>query len=116
MAHLNELNQQSFDVTINGADTPILVDFYAPWCGPCNALAPTLEEVAEETKGRLHVVKVNIDDSPELASRFGIKSIPSLIVFTAGEAAAQIRGLVSKGELMAQLAPVLDAQASAAAN
>lgn len=115
MAKLNELNQQSFDVTINGADVPVLVDFYAPWCGPCNALSPTLEEVAEEQEGRLNVVKVNIDDNPELASRFGIQSIPSLIVFSAGEAAAQIRGLVSKGELMAQLVPVLEAQSTASA-
>jgi thioredoxin 1 len=108
MANLNELNEQSFDVTINGADTPMLVDFHAPWCGPCVALSPTLESVANDYAGRLQVAKVNIDDNPELAARFGIQSIPSLTVFDSGEPIARIEGLVSKGELVAQIEPVLD--------
>ena len=109
MAQLQELNQKNFDTAIQESAVPILVDFYAPWCAPCNALAPTLDAVALEQTGRLNVVKVNIDDSPELASRFGIQSIPSLIAFEGGEIAVEIRGLVSKGELLSQLAPVLNA-------
>ena len=110
MAQLQELNQKNFDTAIQESEVPILVDFYAPWCAPCNALAPTLDAVALEQAGRLNVVKVNIDDSPELASRFGIQSIPSLIAFEGGEIAAEIRGLVSKGELLSQLAPVLNVE------
>ena len=107
MAKIYELNQQTFDVTVNGSDIPVLVDFYAPWCGPCNALAPTLETVAFEREGRLTVAKVNIDENPDLAVRFGIQSIPSLVVFEGGDAVAQIQGLVSKAELLEQLDPVL---------
>ena len=114
MARLNHLDNSSFELTIKNADTPVLVDFYADWCGPCKALAPTLEAVAEEHAGNLAVVKVDIDDNPELATRFNIQSIPTLIVFNGGEAKKTLKGLLPKAALLDELAPFL-AKAEAAA-
>ena len=115
MATIKELNTQTFDIAINKAAQPILVDFYAPWCGPCNAFAPTLREVGIENADDLTVVKVNIDDSPELATKYGIQSIPTLLLFQGGAPVAQIQGLVSKEELVKQLQPFL-AHAQCATN
>ena len=81
---------------------PVLVDFYASWCGPCKRLAPTLEEVAAESRGA-RVVKVNVDDSPELAERYDIHSMPSLLVFKNGRVMAREKGVVSKSRLKAML-------------
>jgi thioredoxin 1 len=113
MATLKQLDGRSFDLAVNNSDVPVLVDFYADWCGPCKALAPTLETLAGETEGALSIVKVDIDDNPDLASRFGIQSIPTLVVFKDGEAVGQIAGLVPKEELKRQLNVVLDDQAVA---
>ena len=109
MATLKHLDTQSFDLAIKNAETPVLVDFYADWCGPCKALAPVLESVAETSPDSLSVVKVDIDDNPELAVRFGIQKIPTLVLFSGGEVQDQITGLLSKGDLLARLDPFIAA-------
>lgn len=113
MATLKHLTNKDFDLNIQNAGTPVLVDFYADWCGPCKALAPTLEAVAEEQAGNLAVVKVDIDDSPELATRFNIQSIPTLIVFDGGEAKKTLKGLLPKRALLDEITPFLSKSAIA---
>ena len=108
MATLKHLTNKDFDLTIKNAGTPVLVDFYADWCGPCKALAPTLESVAEEQADNLAVMKVDIDENPELATRFNIQSIPTLIVFDGGEAKKTLKGLLPKRALLDELAPFLE--------
>jgi thioredoxin 1 len=98
------LNQVNFDETVNNSTTPVLVDFWAEWCGPCKMLAPVLEQVATEQDGRAIVAKVNIDESPELAQRFGITAIPTLIVFKGGQPGRPLRGVQSKSAIVASLA------------
>ena len=95
-------DKTNFDRQVLRSDVPVLVDFYASWCGPCKRLAPTLEEVAAESPGA-RVVKVNVDDSPELAERYDIHSMPSLLVFKNGRVMARQKGVVSKSRLMAML-------------
>jgi len=92
----------SFGQKVLKSPVPVLVDFYADWCGPCQRLAPTLDAVAKETPGA-RVVKVNVDHSPELAMRYGVSAIPSLRVFHEGEVVAEHVGLASKGQLQALL-------------
>ncbi len=113
MATLKHLDTPTFDIAINAAKTPVLVDFFADWCGPCRALAPTLEALAEDAAGDLEVVKVDIDDNPELATRFGVQKIPTLVLFDGGEAQTQITGVVSRGELEKQIAPFITAHRAA---
>jgi thioredoxin 1 len=109
MATLKHLDTQSFDIEINNAETPVLVDFYADWCGPCKALAPVLESVAEASPDSLSVVKVDIDDSPELAVRYGIQKIPTLVLFSGGEVQARITGLLSRADLLGRIEPFIGA-------
>ncbi len=97
------VSTSTFDQHVLGSEVPVLVDFYADWCGPCKALAPTLEQVAAENP-QARVVKVNIDDSPELAARYGVKSVPRLLVFKDGQIAARKNGVASKAALNALLA------------
>lgn len=91
----------SFDADVLGKDDVVLVDFWAPWCGPCRAIAPALEELAKEYEGRAKVVKVDIDANPESAARFGIRSIPTLFVFKNGERVENVVGGRSKSDLAA---------------
>ena len=78
---------------------PVLVDFWAPWCGPCKMLAPTLEEISEENSGKIKIVKINVDDNQKMAAKFGIKSIPTMIIFNKGELKNQIVGSLPKQEI-----------------
>ncbi len=94
----------NFDQTVGGAGTTVLVDFWAEWCGPCKMIAPMLNELAAEQDGRTVIGKVNIDESPDLARRFGITAIPTLIVFKNGQPTATLRGVQSKTAVLKALA------------
>lgn len=85
MSNLQEVNTDNFDTEVLKSDKPVMVDFYADWCGPCKALAPVMEQIAEETKDRYKVVKLNVDSSPEIAAKYNVKGIPCLIVFRDGK-------------------------------
>jgi len=101
------LTADTFKTTIASAATPVLVDFWAPWCGPCKAIAPILEELAEEFAGQLQIAKVNIDDNDTIATEYGIRAIPTMLLFKNGKLAEQVVGMLPKaalkGKLQAQL-------------
>ena len=100
----------TFDVEVLKSDKPVLVDFWAPWCGPCRQIAPALDELAGEYEGRAKIVKVNVDENPEIASRFNVQAIPTLLVFVKGQVVEQTRGAAPKPVL----AKLLDAQLTTA--
>lgn len=93
---------QSFDELLKTSDKPILVDFWAEWCGPCRMLSPIVEELAQDWKGKATVVKINTDEKPEIAQRYGIVSIPTLIMFKDGEEVKRTSGAMPKEALKAQ--------------
>ena len=97
------LTSENFDSEVMKTDMPVLVDFWAPWCGPCRMVGPEVEAVAAEYAGRANVVKINVDEQPELAGRYGIMSIPTIIVFKNGEIAEQVVGAVNRGKLKEML-------------
>ena len=97
-----ELNLDNFDTEI-AKDTPILVDFFANWCGPCKMLAGTIEQLAKESDGSYRVGKVNVDDQPELAARYNVMNIPTLIVFKNGESVNKTVGVIPKGKILEML-------------
>ena len=94
-----EFTAENFDAEVIQSSQPVLVDFWAEWCGPCRQIAPVVDEVAAEYEGRAVVGKVNIDHHPEIASEYGIRSIPNLLIFSDGKVQQQIVGAVGKGEL-----------------
>jgi thioredoxin 1 len=98
------LSDATFDETIAGSDTPVLVDFWAEWCGPCKMIAPTLAEIASEQKGKLAIGKLNVDDNPDTARRFDVMSIPTLLVFKDGQQVKRLVGAKGKGQLLQDLA------------
>ncbi|HSE83707.1 MAG TPA: thioredoxin [Thermodesulfobacteriota bacterium] len=98
-AEIVELSDSSFENEVIKSDKPVLVDFWAPWCGPCRILAPIVEEIAESYTGKLKVGKLNVDDNQEITMRYRIRSIPTLILFKNGQALDQIIGAVPKTEI-----------------
>lgn len=101
---IQHLTSATFNETVQKASVPILVDFWAPWCGPCKAIAPILEELAAELDGKLNVYKVDVDDNGDLASQYNIRAIPTLILFKDGKVQEQFVGMVGKSDLKAKLA------------
>ncbi len=97
VAHVTDSN---FELEVMKSSTPVLVDFWAPWCGPCRAIAPIVDELADDYAGRLKVVKVNVDDNPMTPARFGVRGIPNLIIVKNGQVAEQIVGAVPKQHLV----------------
>ncbi|MBJ7328119.1 MAG: thioredoxin [Chthoniobacterales bacterium] len=97
------LNDSNFDAEINKGPTPVLVDFWAPWCGPCRMIAPILDKIADATVGQAVVAKVNVDEAPGVASRFRVSSIPTLLFFKNGEVNEQVVGLQSEADLTSRL-------------
>lgn len=108
-SHIEEVNDDNFAQVVLDSERPVLVDFWAQWCGPCRALAPIVEAVAEQYAGSTQVVKLNVDDSPSVVEKYRIQAIPTLIVFRDGEEKKRILGAVSREEI----ARAIDAHASA---
>lgn len=103
------LTTESFKTTVNSSTTPVLVDFWAPWCGPCKAIAPVLEELANELDGKLKIAKVNIDDHYGVAAEYGVRAIPTMILFKGGQVAETLVGMMPKAALKATLSAHVDA-------
>jgi thioredoxin 1 len=105
--HVTTLTNITFDEEIAGAVEPILVDFWAEWCGPCKTIEPLLYEIADENAGKIRIAKLNVDDNPDIAQRFGVMSIPTMIVFRDGEPAKRMVGAKGKGQLLQELSEFL---------
>jgi thioredoxin 1 len=101
--HIVTLSDATFDESVGGAETPIVVDFWAEWCGPCKMIAPALEEIASEQSGRIRIAKLNVDDNPDTARRFDVMSIPTLLVFQDGQPVKRLVGAKGKGQLLQDL-------------
>jgi thioredoxin 1 len=103
---LNEVTDANFQAEVIEAETPVLVDFWAPWCGPCRVVGPVLEEIAAEREG-LKIVKLNVDENQQTAAKFEVLSIPTMILFKAGEPVKKVIGAYPKKRLEAELEPAL---------
>jgi len=102
-ANVRVFNDMNFDDEVMKSSDPVLVDFTATWCGPCKALSPIVDQVAEELVGKLKVGKLDVDDAPITASKFGVRGVPTLMLFKNGQRAAQLVGLTSKQKILAMI-------------
>ncbi len=107
MGSVNKTDVAHFDNDVLKASKPVLVDFWAEWCGPCKALSPVLDEIASEMNGKAHVVKVNVDQASDLAQKFGIRGIPTLIFFKDGEVKSTLVGNQPKAEIVKNINSLL---------
>lgn len=113
MAGITEINDDNFDAEVSGSDAPVLLDFWAEWCHPCHMVAPEVEAIAEAEATRLKVGKLNVDNSPKTAGRFGVFSIPTLLLFVDGEEKARMVGVRRREAILAEIQPYLAAPATA---
>lgn len=107
MADVLAVSDDSFEREVLQSPTPVLIDFWAPWCAPCRAIGPVVEELAKEYDGKLKVVKMNVDDNPQTPSKYGVRGIPNLIVFQGGQVKEQIVGAVPKAQLVRAITTVV---------
>ena len=105
--NISQVSDDSFDSEVLKSPVPVLIDFWAPWCGPCRAIAPMVEELAGEYTGKLKIVKMNVDDNPRTPARYGVRGIPNLILFKNGEVQQQIVGAVPKAHLVKAISTVV---------
>ncbi len=98
---IQDITDAAFEEAVMGSSTPVLVDFWAPWCGPCKMIGPILEELAGQYAERLSIMKMNVDEQPETASQYSVRGIPTLLIFKGGELVSTHVGLINKGDLMA---------------
>ena len=104
---IKDIDDSTFDDEVLKSDQPVLVDFWAPWCGPCKAIAPIIEELAKSYSGKLKVAKFNVDESPITPGKYGIRAIPTLIFFKGGQISEQITGMAAKSKLEQSISKVL---------
>ena len=100
---ITELDSSSFESTVAESTVPVLVDFWAPWCGPCKAIAPILDELAQDVGDKAQICKVNVDNNSEIASKFEVRAIPTILIFKNGKVADTVVGLTSKDDLKSKL-------------
>jgi thioredoxin 1 len=104
---IETLTDANFDENVKASDVPVLVDFWAEWCGPCKMIAPVLEEIAEEHAGKVRIAKLNIDDNLDVTRRYDVMSIPTLILFKDGEPKARLIGAKPKAQLVQEISPYI---------